>query len=65
MKPPRLTPDMIRSCLKLGMLEHAANVEYYSNRYHPEKGGPALAALNEERKRHTRLFKAAARRVKP
>lgn len=34
----------------MGMLEHLANEEYECGRYHPEKGGPALARLNRFRK---------------
>jgi hypothetical protein len=60
-KVPRLTRRQIESCLRIGSLEWAANKEYWSNRYHPEKGGPALAALNEARKEHAKLFKKGKR----
>ena len=47
---PRLTPREIADALKTGQLETAANAEYHRGKYDPERGGPALAALNEHRK---------------
>lgn len=50
MKFPRLTMRQIRRSLTMGSLEVAANEEYRKGKYHPEKGGPALARLNKFRK---------------
>lgn len=56
MKFPTLTSEQIRSCIRLGQAEYAANAEYQSNRYHPERGGPAMARLRQVRAEHARLF---------
>lgn len=40
----------INRALMMGSLELEANEEYERGRYHPEKGGPALARLNVFRK---------------
>lgn len=57
LKPPRLTQAEILACLRIGALEYAANVEYQTNGYHHEKGGPALARLNEARDELQKLKK--------
>jgi hypothetical protein len=53
-----LTREQIQSCIRLGQAEYAANVEYASNRYHPERGGPAMARLVQARAEHDRLFES-------
>lgn len=44
------TSRLVSRALMMGVLEAAANEEYRKGRYHPEKGGPALAVLNRFRK---------------
>jgi len=48
-KPPLMTPERINESIKIGRLELAASEEYRQARYHPERGGPALKALNDAR----------------
>lgn len=61
MKIPKLTTRQIRRALMMGTLEFAANREYESKRFHPERGGPALARLNAFRKDKRRTTPKADR----
>lgn len=46
---PVLLREEVEAALKTGRLEAAANAEYRTGTYDPERGGPALRALNEHR----------------
>jgi hypothetical protein len=63
MNLPTLTKEQIESCIRLGRFEWEANKEYATNRFDPEKGGPALKALIQARKEHSRLFEETEQRA--
>lgn len=47
----------IHRAMTMGALEAEASREYESNRYDPEKGGPALARLNRFRKNKSLVYR--------